>query len=301
MRQVGILLPTSASDPEWQRRIAALTEALRTLGWTEGRNVALTTRYAEGKRERLPELAAELVAGKVDIIVTQSGATIEAARKATGSIPIVMTQSGDAVVAGLVASLARPGGNITGLTLVATDQIARRLQLVRDLSKDWRRVAALFSSVAATHRAQIRALDQAAPALGIEVQSFPNLSADDVTQSLRAAVEGKAQVIFTLDDPVIESHREQIVGFALSQRLPVIAEFKPMVTAGALLSYSPNTTDMWRRSAVYVDKILKGAKAADLPVEQPTRFELIINLKTAKTLGLEIPPTLLATADEVIE
>ena len=226
---------------------------------------------------------------------------MEALRKATSTIPIVMAQAGDAVGTGLVASLARPGGNVTGMTLVATEMVVKRLQLVRDFSKDWVRVAALFNGNSPAHRLQISAMEQAAPALGFVLQSFPSTSADDVDQSLRAAVQGGAQVIFTLDNPVIESHRERIVGFAMRQRLPVIAENRPMLMAGALMSYNANPVDLWRRAAAHVDKILKGAKPADLPVEQPTRFELIINLRTAKALGLDVPPMLLALADEVIE
>ena len=209
--------------------------------------------------------------------------------------------SGDAVGTGLVASLARPGGNITGLTLIATETVVKRLQLVKNFSKDWIRVAALFDGNSPAHRLQISALEQAAPALGFVLQSFPNTSANDLDDSLQAAVKANAQVIFTLDGPLMETHRERIVGFAMRQRLPVIAENRPMLMAGALMSYNPNSIDMWRRAAAYVDKILKGAKPADLPVEQPTKFEFVINLKTAKALGLDIPPTLLALADEVIE
>jgi len=301
MRQVGVLLPTSVGDPEWQPRIRAMKDALRASGWIEGQTVTFTIRYAEGKREQLPALAAELVQANVDVIVTQSAPPIDAVRKATSTIPVVMASSGDAVGTGLVASLARPGGNLTGLTLVSTEQVLRRLQLVRDLSKELVRVAALYSGRALGHPLQIKAMEQAAPALGMVLQSFPNITADDVDKSLQAAVQANAQVIFTMEDPVIESHRERIVGFAMRQRLPVIGEFKPMAMAGALMSYSPNTVDMWRRTGAYVDKLLKGATAADLPVEQPTRFELVINLKTANALGLTVPPTLLATADEVIE
>jgi putative ABC transport system substrate-binding protein len=300
MPQIGILLPTSASEPEWARRIGALTDALRTSGWIEGQTIAFMIRYAE-RPERLPALTAELVAAKVDVIVTQGAGPMEALRRATSTIPIVMAQSGDAVGSGFVASLARPGGNVTGMTLAATETVVKRLQLVKDFSKDLVRIAALFNGNASGHRLQISAMQQAAPALGFVLQSFPNSSADDVDQSLRAAAQGGGQVIFTLDDPVIESHRERIVGFAMRQRLPVIAENRPMLMAGALMSYNANTVDLWRRAAGHVDKILKGAKPADLPVEQPTRFELIINLRTAKALGLDVPPLLLALADEVVE
>ena len=271
------------------------------MGWIEGQTITLMIRYGEGKPERLPALAAEFAAAKVDVIVTYSAALTEPVRKATGSIPIVMGLSGDAVGTGLVASLAHPGGNITGLTLIAAETVVKRLQLVRNFSKDWVRVAALFDGNASSHRLQIKAIEQAAPALGFSLKSFPTMSADDVDNNLQAAVKANAQVIFTLDTPLIETHRTRIVGFATRQRLPVIAENRPMLMAGALMSYSANQVEMWRRAGAYVDKILKGAKPADLPVEQPTRFEFVINLKTAPALGLEIAPPLLALADEVIE
>jgi putative tryptophan/tyrosine transport system substrate-binding protein len=301
VRQVGILLPTSASDPEWARRIGALTDGLRTLGWIEGQTITFMIRYADGKPERLHALAAELVAAKVEVIVTLAAALTEAIRKAASDIPIVMALAGDAVGIGLVASLARPGGNITGLTSIATETVVKRLQLVKDFSKDWIRVAALFDGNAPAHRLQIKAMEQAAPALGFALQSFPNTSADDVDNNLQSAVKANAQVIFSLDGPLLESHRERIVGFAMRQRLPVIAENRPMLMAGALMSYSANQVEMWRRAGAYVDKILKGAKPADLPVEQPTRFEFVINLKTVKALGLDVPPMLLALTDDVIE
>jgi putative ABC transport system substrate-binding protein len=300
MRRIGVLLPTSASDPEWARRIGALTDTLRTSGWIEGQTFTFMIRYGEGKPERLLALAAELVSAKVDVIVTASYATGEA-RKATSTIPIVMATVGDAVGTGVVASLARPGGNITGLTLIATETVVKRLQLVRNFSKDWIRIAAFFDGNTPAHRLQIKAMEQAAPALGFALQSFPNTSADDVDNNLQATVKANAQVIFTLDTPLIESHRERIVGFAMRQRLPVIAENRPMLMAGALMSYSANQVEMWRRAGAYVDKILKGEKPADLPVEQPTRFEFVINLKTGKALGLDVPPSLLAIPDEVIE
>jgi putative ABC transport system substrate-binding protein len=211
-----------------------------------------------------------------------------------------MAQSGDAVRTGVIASLARPGGNITGMTLNSIEQVVRRLQLVRDFSAEWTRVAALCSASPA-HRQQLAGMEAAAPTLGIALQPLPNRSPDEVKGSLQAAVDGKAQVIFTMEDPLIEGARQLIVGFAMQRKIPVVGEFRPMVMAGALLSYSPNQVDMWRRAADYVDKILKGAKAADLPVEQPNRFELLINRKTAKQLALEVPARMIALADEVIE
>jgi putative ABC transport system substrate-binding protein len=302
MGLVGMLLPTSASDPAWEGRIAAVKDSLRAAGWIEGQTVAFMIRYADGRAELLPALAAELIQAKVDVVVTQSEGPINAIRKVSSTTPIVMGMIGDALGTGFVASLARPGGNVTGLTLIATETVVKRLQLVRALSKDLVRIAALFNGNSGSHRLQVAAIEQAAPSLGFVLQSLPNTtSAEDVDRSLRAALEAKVQVLFTHDNPAIESHRERIVAFAMRHRLPVIAENRPMLIAGALMSYNANAIDMWRRAGVYVDKILRGEKAADLPVERPSRFEFVLNLKTAKALGLDIPPMLLALADEVIE
>jgi ABC-type uncharacterized transport system substrate-binding protein len=301
LRQIAFLFPNSAGDPEWERRIEALMDALRTLGWIEGKTAKFTIRYAEGKPERLSTFAGELVSAKVDVVVTQGTEPIKALHSVNSTIPVVMAQIGDAVGTGVIASLARPGGNVTGMTLVASETVAKRLQLVKDLSPEMVRVTALFDGNSMSHRSQIRAMEQAAPALGLTLQSLPNTSAADVDENLRFAFQGGVQVFFTLDDPLIESWRERIVGFAMQNRIPVIAENRPLLTAGALMSYSPNLVEMWRGAAPYVDKILKGARPADLPVEQPTKFELGVNLKTAKAIGLTVPPLLVARADEVIE
>lgn len=301
MRQIGFLFPNSGGDLEWERRVGALTDALRASGWIEGKTVEFTIRYAEGKPERLSAFAAELVSAKVDVVVTQGSEPIKALHNANSTIPIVMAQIGDAVGTGVIASLAHPGGNVTGMTLVASETVAKRLQLVKDLSPEMVRVTALFDGRTMAHRVQIKFMEQAAPALGLTLQSLPNTSAADVDENLRLASQGGVQVLFTLDNPLIESYRERIVGFAMQNRIPVIAENRPLLTAGALMSYSPNLVEMWRGAAVYVDKILKGARPADLPVEQPSKFELVINLKSAKALGLTMPPSLLARADEVIE
>ena len=300
MRQIGVLLPPSANDPETQLRTEALMDGLRALGWIDGKNARFVIRSAEGHPERLSGLAADFASAKIDVIVATAVALNQAVRNATGNIPIVMASSGDAVGTGLIASLAHPGGNITGLTVVGTETVVKRLQLARNFSKDWIRVAVFFDANSPAHRLQMTALEQAAPALGFRTHSFPSTAAD-IDNNLQTAVSANAQVIFTLDGPLTETHREGIVEFATRRRLAIIAENKPLVKAGALMSYSPNPIDLWRRAGDYVDRILKGAKAADLPVEQPTRFEFIINLKAARTLGLEIPPTLLALADEVIE
>jgi putative ABC transport system substrate-binding protein len=300
-RRVGLLQGLAASDAEWQRRFGAFKQSLQELGWNEGRNVTFEFRFADAKPERLPVLAGELVEANVDVIVTNASQPTEAARQATSTIPIVMASVGDAVGAGYIASLARPGGNITGLTLVATDQSAKRLQLVKEIVPNLTRVAVLWNGNASGHRLQLQEMEQAGPGLGIALQSLPIRNADEIDGGLQAAMRANAQAVVTMDDPLISSQRVRIVEFAMRQRLPVMGEFRLVPNAGGLASYGPNPIDMWRRAAVYVDKIFKGAKPADLPVEQPTKFELVINLKTAKVLDLTIPPGVLAIADEVIE
>jgi putative ABC transport system substrate-binding protein len=301
MRRIGVLQGLAESDPEWPRRFGAFKQRLQELGWNEGRSVAFEFRFADEKPERLPALAAELVQANIDVILTNAAQPIEAARKATSTVPIVMASVGDALGAGYVASLARPGGNVTGLTLVATDQSAKRLQLVKEIVPNLVRVAVLWNGNASGHRLQLQEMERANPGLGIVLQSLPIRNVDEIDAGLQAAVQANAQAIVTMDDPVVQSQRERIVAFAMRQRLPVMSEFRPATEAGALMSYGPNQIDLWRRAADYVDKILKGAKPADIPVEQPTKFELVINLKTAKALGITIQPGVLAIADEVIE
>jgi putative tryptophan/tyrosine transport system substrate-binding protein len=301
MRRVGVLMPLPEGDREARRRIAVFTQALRGLGWIEGRNVAFEARYAGVGPEQLSATAAELVRANVDVIVTSAAQPIEAVRAATSTIPIVMASVGDAVGAGYVASLARPGGNITGLTLFATDQSAKRLQLIKQISPSIVRIAVLWNGNASGHRLQMKEMAQAVPAMGIVLQSLPILDAGELDAALRAAAQANAQAIVTMDDPLVQSQRARIVEFAMGQGMPVMGEFRPVTEAGGLMSYAPNQLDMWQRAASYVDKIFRGAKPADLPVEQPTKFELVINLKTAKALGISVPQTLLVAADEVIE
>jgi putative tryptophan/tyrosine transport system substrate-binding protein len=301
VRRIGILQELAASDAEAQRRLDAFKQRLQELGWIEGRNVAFEFRFADAKPERLPALATELVRANVDVIVTNAAQPIEAARKATSAVPIVMASVGDAVGAGYIDSLAHPGGNVTGLTLVATAQSGKRLQLIKEISPNLTRVAVLWNGNAAGHRLALKEMESVTPGLGIILQSLPIRNADEIASVLQAAMQANTQAIATMDDPLIQSLRARIIEFATRQHLPVVAEFRPIVEGGGLISYGPNQIDMWRRAAAYVDKILRGAKPADLPVEQPTKFELVINLKTAKALSLTIPASLLATADEVIE
>jgi putative ABC transport system substrate-binding protein len=300
-RRIGVLMPLSRSDPIVQQVSSSFTQGLQKLGWSEGKNISIETRYSEGKPERLPALAAELVQAKIDVLVVWAAQAVDAARKATSTIPIVMTGVGDALGAGYIASLAHPGGNITGLTLAATDQSTKRLQLIKQLAPETTRVAVIWNNTASGHRFQMKELVPAAPSLGIILQPYPVLSADDIDAALKSAEKADAQALFVMEDPMIQSNRARIAEFAMQRHWPAIGEFRPIVDAGGLMSYGPDNVDLWRRAAGYVDKILKGANPGDLPVEQPIKFEFVVNLKTAKAIGLSVPPALLASADEVIE
>ena len=301
MRRVGILMPLREDDPQSRLSIAAFTQVLRQIGWVEGQTIAIEKRYSDGDPERLPSLASDLGRADLDVIVSRASEPIEALRRVTPNIPIVMASVGDAVGSGYIKSLAHPGGNITGLTLVATNQGTKRLQFIKELLPAAVRVAALSNASASGHQLALREMGPAASGLGLSLQSVPVKNADEIGDVLRAAARGGAQAIITMDDPLIQSQRNAIIQFALSQRLPVIGEFRPMTEAGGVMSYGPDQIDMWKHAAIFVDKILNGANPADLPVEQPTKFELVINLKALKAIGLTVPATLLVAADEVIE
>jgi putative ABC transport system substrate-binding protein len=301
MRRIGVLQGLAAGDPEWQPRLAAFRQRLQELGWIEGRDFAFEFRYADGQFERLKSLAADLVRTNVDIIVTNAAEPVAAARAATLSIPIVMASVGDAIGSGFIKSLAQPGGNTTGLTLVATVQSAKRLELLKEFVPHLVRVAVIWNGNAIGHQLAVKEIEQAATMLKLELQSLPIRNSADVDLVFRSLVQANTQAVISLDDPLVQSNRTRIAELALQNRLPIIGEFKAMPGAGGLVSYGPDQVDMWRRAAVYVDKVLKGANPGDLPVEQPVKFELVINLKTAKALGVAVPPKLLFTADEVIE
>jgi len=300
MRRIGVLMPFAAGNAEARSYLSAFQQALRDLGWIEGRNLAVETRFAE-ELNRLPNLAMELVTAKVDVLVTEGTQPSQAARKATSNIPVVMARIGDAVGAGLVSSLAHPGANVTGMSLMATEQGSKRLELLKEMLPTLSRVAVLSNPKNASQILQIKEIEAAARVLKIEFQSVPVTNASDLEKYVRDAAHGGAQAFVTLDDALIQSLVRRIVELATQQRLPVMGEFKSSADDGALMSYSADIIAMWRRAATYVDKILKGAKPDDLPVELPTRFELVINLKTAKTLGIVVPDKLLSTADKVIE
>ncbi len=281
--------------------VEAFRRGLRDLGYVEGQNVAIEFRWAEGRLERLPDLAAELVRLKVDVIVAQGTPGPLAAKQATRTIPIVMAAAGDPVGAGLVASLARPGGNVTGLSLQVPELGGKRLQLLQEVVPGVSRVAVLWNAANPYPALVVRETELAARTLGVQLQSLEVRGPDDFETAFQAATRGHAGALITVDDPLTVNQRARIVDFAGKSRLPAMYGVREFVDAGGLMAYGAHVPDMWRRAATYVDKILKGAKPADLPVEQPTRFELVVNMKTAKALGLTIPQSVLIRADQVIQ
>jgi putative tryptophan/tyrosine transport system substrate-binding protein len=295
---IGLLVSgTPSSHREW---VAAFVQRLRELHWIEGRTVAIEIRWAEGRNERLAEIAAEFVRRKVDVIVTSATPPTLAAKQATSVIPIVFAALGDPVGAGLVESLARPGGNATGLSLQQTDAASKRLELLRDVVPGLRRLAIMANSGNPSAALDMREAEATARALGLEAITSAILRSEDIAPALDA-LKGRVEALYVCNDPLVNTNRVRMNTLALAARLPAIFGFRELVEAGGLMSYGPNYSDLFRRAADYVDKILRGAKPADIPVEQPTKFDLVINLTTAKALGLTIPPMLLARADEVIE
>ena len=285
-------------------RAEAIRLALRELGHIEGQNIATDYRYAEGKADRYPELTAELVRLKVDIIVAAGGAgVIRAAKNATKTIPIVMLGGGaDPVEAGLVESLARPGGNVTGVTNLTRELGGKRLELLKEAVPKLARVAVLYDPAFPTNALEVKdVLPVAARALGLTVRSWEVRSADDFDRVFAALTKQRPDGLYVPAGPLMRANGKRIAGLALKSRLPSIYESREAVDAGGLMSYGADLADSYRRVAIYVDKILKGAKPADLPVEQPTKFEFVINLKAAKQIGLTIPPNVLARADKVIK
>ena len=296
--RIGYLTVASLSSNA--ARVEAFRQGLRELGYMEGKNIVIEWRSGEGKVERQAELAAELVRLKVDVIVTSGPTMTRAAKQATVTIPIVMAFDSDPVGNGFVASLARPGRNITGLSAVSPDISGKQLELLKEIVPKLFRVAVLGNSTEPANPKTLREIEMAAGAFGVQLQPLNVLRLKDVETAFRAATKGHAEAIIVLPSPIIFGLRTQIGNLALKSRLPVMYFRREFVEAGGLMSYSTSFTDLSRRSATYVDKILKGAKPADLPVEQPTNFEFVINLKTAKQIGLTIPPNVLARADTVI-
>jgi putative ABC transport system substrate-binding protein len=299
--RVGVLVPLAQSWVSSPER-PPLLDALRELGWVEGRNLIIEYRFADGQPERLPALAAELVALKVDVIVAIATVTAVAAKRATSTIPIVMSGIGDPVLAGLVESLARPGGNVTGLTSQPGSGFLRKtLQLLKDAAPGLSSVAMLGDPADPGQAAMYREIPTAARLLGLKLVNVDAHDATDLPNAFATITKQKHDGLYVANSPLNTQRAKPIADFALTRRLPLMSGNKAFVAQGGLMSYWADWNDIRRRTAIYVDKILKGAKPADLPVEQPTKFELVINLKTAKALGLTIPQSLLLRADEVIE
>ena len=282
-------------------RIEAFRQGLRELGYVERQNIVIEWRAAEGKLDRLPALAADLVRLKVDIIVTAGPLATRAAKEATNTIPIVISQDPDPVGNGFVASLARPGGNITGLSSLTADLSGKRLELLKEIIPKLTRVAVFGTSTGPGNVQQRKEIELAARAFGTQLQYLDVLDPKDIESAFRGTNKGRADAVLVVPSSVLISHRKQVVELAVKSRLPAIYSTSQYVIAGGLMSYGVNTADVDRRAATYVDKILKGAKPADLPVEQPKKFEFIINLKAAKQIGLTIPPNVLVRADKVIK
>ncbi len=299
--RVGYLNPGSSSDPVRQRRLEALRQGLRELGYVEGQNIALEPRWAEGKLDRYPALAADLVRSQVDVIVAWSGAATKAAQEATRTIPIVMSLVNDPVGSGLVASLARPGGNVTGTTVMAPDVVGKRLGLLKEVVPKVSRVAVLQHPDNPASAALVREAEAAAQALGVRLHILGVRNSAEIDSAFAAMTRERAGALMTLSDAIFDTQRRQIAELAAKRRLPTSLGTREQVEAGALMAYGTNFLALERRAATYVDKILKGAKPADLPVEQPTKFELVLNLRTAKALGLTFPSSILVRADSVIE
>jgi len=296
--RIGFLVGASPSTNA--ARTEAFRQGLRELGYVEGKNIVIEYRYAEGKLDRLPDLAAELVRLKVDVIVTGGSQTTRATKQAASTIPIVMAQDNDPVGNGFVASLARPGGNITGLATLTPEISGKRLELLKETVPRLSRLAVLGTSTEPGNSQAVRETELAAGASRVQLQYLDVRDPRDIESAFHAASKERADAVLVLVSAVFNAHRTQLVEVAVKSRLPAIYTNSEYVDAGGLMTYGVSITDLFHRAATYVDKILKSAKPADLPVEQPIKFELVINLKTAKQIGLTIPPNVLARADRVI-
>ena len=294
---VGFLGPAAASA--WGPWTAAFVQRLHELGWIEGRTVAIQYRWAEGRTDRFAEIAAEFVRIKVDVIVTGGNAAV-AAKRASSAVPIVFAIVDDPVGSGLVTSLARPGGNVTGLSMQSTDLAGKRLALLREVVPGLRRLAIMANVDFPAAAQEMDEIQAAATKLGLDVATFELRRAEDIAPAFEA-LKGRGEALYVVGDALVITHRVRINTLALTARLPTIFLLREYVEAGGLMSYGPSFPDLFRRAGDYVDKILRGAKPGDIPVEQPTKFDLIINLTTAKALGLSIPESFLVRADEVIE
>jgi putative tryptophan/tyrosine transport system substrate-binding protein len=297
--RIGFLIASSPSAIA--PRMDAFREGLRELGYVEGKNIVIEPRYANGKSDHLPALAAELVGLKVDVIVSSGPTATRPAKGATSTIPIVMTFDDDPVGSGFVASLARPGGNITGLSTLSPELSGKQLELLKEIVPKLSRVTVIGTSARQGTAQALKEMELAAGALKVKLQFLDVQNPKDIELAFRAASKGRADALLVLQSPVFNSHRAEIAELAIKHRLPATYPRREFVEDGGLMSYGVNFLDLDRRAAAYVDKILKGTKPADLPVEQPKKFDFIINLKAAKQIGLTIPPNVLARADKVIK
>jgi putative tryptophan/tyrosine transport system substrate-binding protein len=301
MRRIGVLSTLPADDPEATARTAAFLQTLQELGWTDGRNVQIDIRWGAGDAERIRKYVAELVALKPDVVLATGASSVGPLQGATRTVPIVFVQVTDPVGAGLVESLARPGGNATGFALFEYSTSGKWLELLKQIAPRVTRPAVLRDQTSQTGLGQFAAIQSAASPLGIELRPVGVRDAGEIERGITALAQSANHGLIATTGAYVLLHRELILALAARHRLPAIYPYRSLVTNGGLISYAPDSIDPYRRAAGYVDRILKGEKPADLPVQQPTKYELVINLKTAKALGLEVPPTLLARADEVIE
>jgi putative ABC transport system substrate-binding protein len=299
--RIGFLSPSVSADLRLQGLLQAFRQGLSELGYVEGRNVAMELRWAEGKYDRLPGLARELVGLRMDVIVAVAVPAIRAAKEATRTIPIVMAAVVDPVATGLVASFSRPGGNITGQSTMAPEVVGKQLEMLKEIVPKASLVAALWNPSNPGNPPQLRGAEVAARTLGLRLQPLEARNPSDFDNAFAMMTKQRSDALIVLVDVMFNEHRTRIAHLATVSRLPAVYGLPEHAAAGGLITYSASTRELFRRSATYVDRILKGAKPADLPIEQPTKFELAINLKTAKALGLTIPPSLLQRADQVIE
>jgi len=297
--RIGFLSAASASAVAG--RLDAFRQGLTELGYIEGKNIVVEYRYADGKADRLPALAAELVGAELDLIVAATTPGVLAVKKTSATVPIVFVDISDPVANGLVASLARPGGNITGLTIFGPELSGKRLELLKEAAPNVARVALLWNSANPANELMWKETQAVAHELRVQLQSLEVRSSNDFDSAFEAALREHAQALIAAPEPLINTHLKRIVEFAAKNRLPAMYGAPEVVNAGGLMAYAPSYTDLYRRAATYVDKILKGTKPADLPVEQPKKFEFIINLKTAKQIGVTIPQSVLFRADKVIK
>jgi putative ABC transport system substrate-binding protein len=301
VRRIGVLMSLAADDPEMKARLAAFLQGLQELGWTDGRNVRIDTRSTAGDAERIRRYAAELVALAPDVILAAGGQVVGGLLQATRTVPIVFTQTPDPVGAGFVASLARPGGNATGFTQFEYGISGKWLELLKEIAPRVTRAAVLRDPTIPEGIGQFAIIQAVAPSFGVELRTVDVRDAGEIERAVAAFALGSNGGLIVPASGMANVHRELIITLAARHRLPAVYPFRFYVTGGGLISYGPDSIDPHRRAAGYVDRILKGEKPADLPVQSPTKYELVLNLKTAKALGLDVPPTLLARADEVFE